>query len=186
MCGVLILIRASSLVLQGRCRFPKQMKNLLWMAVLGSMMSVSGSMNGQLSRQVCPAAEINSIESTSKRAGVLRTGKTENIEILGQTNHTVTIMAQGPVLGSMDLPSIKTDLSCLPDGVVLTATITRSDEFNGAVLQNVTWLPKISLSLKLLQPSVMLHTIWKIQTTSGKEVTFAQTPPFRVGDFQFV
>jgi hypothetical protein len=158
------------------------MKKLLGIVLIGGL-AVSESIYGQPSKQVCLTAEIASIETTSMPAGVRRIGKTENIKIQNQTNNTALVLVQGPILGSMDSSNIKTEVSCLPDGIGLTATITRSDNFNGAVLQNVTWLPRISLSLRLLQPSIVLYTTWRIQTSSGKEVTLAQTPPFRARRF---
>jgi hypothetical protein len=46
---------------------------------------------------------------------------------------SVTVIAVGPILGSMDLQEVATSIQCTREGVGLTATITRSAEYHGGV-----------------------------------------------------
>ncbi|MHB1678019.1 MAG: hypothetical protein ACYCSS_10865 [Sulfuriferula sp.] len=96
----------------------------------------------------------------------------------GATGKAVSIIALGPVLGSMDSPAIKTALACTAKGFTLTATITRTADYDGAVLANIIWRPKIEITVVLLQPEVIFETIWKMRLTTGAEVYLAQTPTY--------
>ena len=90
----------------------------------------------------------------------------------------VMVIVPGPVLGSMDSHEIKTDLACTANGLVLTATITRSADYHGAVIKNVDWRPRIEMTVILRKPEVMLEAIWKMRLTNGDWVAHTQTPGY--------
>lgn len=96
----------------------------------------------------------------------------------GASEKVVTVIALGPVLGSMDSPKVETCLACTAKGVVLTATITRSADYHGAVLANIIWRPKIEIAVALRQPEIILATTWRMRLTTGAELAHAQTPPY--------
>ncbi len=128
----------------------------------------------------CNNSEVLSIKVESELMQTADDGNQEpEIQVFPGTNvdDPIKIIALGPLLGPMDSHSIKTDLSCSEHGVVLKATITRSANFNGAVLQNQIWRPKVVLTMKAGQ-DVTLQTIWSMRLTNGKVVNHAQTPPY--------
>jgi hypothetical protein len=90
----------------------------------------------------------------------------------------VVLQALGPMLGSMDSPEVKTAIDCTRQGVVVTGTITRSADFNGAALQNQIWRPRITIVVNLLRPDVVFQTTWKLRLTTGVPVGQARTPPY--------
>ena len=75
----------------------------------------------------------------------------------------------------MDSRKLKTDLVCTANGFVLTATITRSANFNGAALQNVNWYPRITIAVVLHEPEVVFQTTWRMRLTTSAERDHAQT-----------
>jgi hypothetical protein len=137
---------------------------------------------------MCGSVEVRSLAVSTERAGTSRDIKPEAIEESpvsgGETTTQVTVL--GPPLGSMDSPAIKTRIACSPSGFVLTATIIRSAAFNGSVLQNALWQPRIQLIVRLRQRHVPFRTVWRMRTTDGVELTFAQTPPLRGRRFPIV
>jgi hypothetical protein len=84
----------------------------------------------------------------------------------------------GPVLGSMDSPDVKTDVTCTAKGFGLTATIARSASYFGAASQNVNWRPRIRITLMLSQPEAEFQATWRMRLTTGVEVDHAQSPPY--------
>ena len=78
----------------------------------------------------------------------------------------------------MDSEKVDTNLACSSNGLVLTATITRSANYHGDVLQNVLWFPKITIVVAPLQPETALQIVWKMRLTNGKAVDHARTPPY--------
>ena len=86
-----------------------------------------------------------------------------------------TLTAVGPPLGSMDSPELETALACSKKGFVLTATITRSANFKGSVLQNVVWRPKIEIEVVPRQVEVIVEATWKRRVTTGKYMNQAET-----------
>lgn len=94
------------------------------------------------------------------------------------TGLPVTVTALGPVLGSMDSKSVKTELACTPKGVVLTATLTRSADYHAASAKNVLWRPRIEAEIVPRGPEVTLEVTWRIRLTTGEELDHAQTPPY--------
>jgi hypothetical protein len=102
----------------------------------------------------------------------------------GEKMTQVTVL--GPPLGSMDSAALKTEVACSQSGLVLAVTITRSAGFNGSVSQNALWQPRIRLIVRLRQRHVPFRTVWRMRTTDGVELTFAQTPPLRGRRFPIV
>ena len=93
---------------------------------------------------------------------------------------TLTLIALGPVLAGMDSKDIQLESSCGPGGVVLTATILRSAEYQGAALKYALWRPEVAIELSFLQAALSLSTIWKMRLTDGTVVSQADTPPLPV------
>jgi hypothetical protein len=93
------------------------------------------------------------------------------------------LVALGPVLGSMDSSKILTEIDCSIYGVHLTAFVTRSADFNGAVHKNIIWRPAIEISLRLREPEIVVETTWRMRLTSGLEVDRAQTPGYRAQSY---
>ncbi len=96
----------------------------------------------------------------------------------GAAGKAVTVIALGPVLGSMDSPTVETDLACTAKGVVLTATITRSADYHGAAAKNVLWRPKIEIAVVLRQPEGIFEATWRMRLTTGAEMDHARTPSY--------
>jgi len=90
----------------------------------------------------------------------------------------VTLLASGPVLGSMDSKQVQTELVCLPNGVALTATLTRSVEYEGATAKNVLWQPRIEIVAVPRQADVTFSATWKMRLSSGSDLSHSRTPPY--------
>lgn len=147
------------------------------------------SANAQESVQSCPGVEVRSIHQSGRRLQNLPLDtKQETIEIAVSRPETkdITIVARGPVLGSMDSENVSTGLACTKDGFVLTATITRSANYHGAVRQNVLWSPEITIVIVPRQPAVVLQTIWKMRLSNGKELERARTPPYPKQEYPII
>lgn len=89
-----------------------------------------------------------------------------------------TIVARGPVLGSMDSPEVSTLVSCTSTGFSLTAAISRSADYKGSALQNQLWRPRISMAISFRNPEIAFQMVWKMRLTTGAEVDRARTPPY--------
>jgi len=88
----------------------------------------------------------------------------------------MAVIAHGPVLGSMDSQKVETDLLCTAKGLLLTATITRSADYNGSALKNAAWRPQINITIVLHQAEPIFQATWKMRLTTGAEVSRAETP----------
>lgn len=138
--------------------------------------------------KVCPEVEIQliNVSAEMERKASLDT-RTETIEIapaqvsnpkFPAAEEALMAVAVGPILGSMDSPNVKTEVTCTASGFLLTGTISRSAEFHGAALQNVNWRPKIAITLLPRQPEITVQVSWKMRLTTGIELYHAQTPPY--------
>ena len=127
----------------------------------------------------CPKVDTISLVSSAQENDVQPTdgGTGERIDMSVERG-VVTITAVGPALGSMDSRNLETDLSCSPEGVILTATIVRSADFQGAALKNVLWRPKISVTFSLRRDPALFRLSWAMRLTTGAAVSRAATPPF--------
>ena len=96
----------------------------------------------------------------------------------GTPAKTVTVIALGPVLGSMDSRKLETNLTCTKKGAVLTSTIIRSADYHGAVQKNVLWRPKLQVIIIPRQPKVIFETLWKMRLTTGAELNHTRMPPY--------
>ncbi|HSS19661.1 MAG TPA: hypothetical protein VLL54_06275 [Pyrinomonadaceae bacterium] len=90
----------------------------------------------------------------------------------------VMIVALGPALGSMDSFKLKTQLTCTAKGFAVAATVIRSADYQGGVVKNVLWRPRIKIAAKLREPEATFEMTWKMRLTSGLEVEHADTPPY--------
>jgi hypothetical protein len=88
------------------------------------------------------------------------------------------VIADGPIFGSMDSEKLVTDLTCSSDGLVLTATTTRSANYHGAVRQNQLWFPRITIVGVPLTREIVFQTTWKIRLSNGKMMERSRTPPY--------
>lgn len=91
---------------------------------------------------------------------------------------TVTIVAVGPALGSMDVKDVETTRRCDANGVVVTATTTRSADYAGGIQKNVLWRPRLEIVLVPRPAGTVLTTTWKMRLTTGAEVTRTRMPPY--------
>jgi len=96
--------------------------------------------------------------------------------LAGEIKTVVTVVALGPVLGSMDSTDVRTDLACTAKGIRLTATITRSAHYNGAALKNVLWRPEVTLAVSLNKDEVIFESVWAMRLSTGVNLDHAQTP----------
>lgn len=143
--------------------------------------------NAQETIKACPGAKIRSIDVSSQyKIETYLDIKPETILISAPTSSTtsdapgkaVSIIVLGPVLGSMDSPEIETAMTCTWKGFLLTAIITRNADYNGALLANILWRPKIKITAVVLQPDINFKTIWRMRLATGVEVRHAQTPGY--------
>jgi hypothetical protein len=98
---------------------------------------------------------------------------------VGPSGKAVTVIALGPLLGSMDSHDVKADLMCTPKGFALIATITRSGEYNGTAAKNVPWRPKITIVVVLKQSEAIFEAKWKMRVTTGAEITQTDGFPYQ-------
>jgi hypothetical protein len=131
--------------------------------------------------KMCPGVTVRSVNvSPQILKDIARNARQETIETGASATATdgITVVAKGPVLGSMDSEELSTDLACSSDGFVLTATITRSANYHGAVLQNVLWFPRVAIVVVPLRPEIVFQAIWKMRLTNGRMLDHARTPPY--------
>lgn len=98
------------------------------------------------------------------------------------TRRVVKVIILGPVLGSMDSRNVKTHVICSGKGFVLTATITRSANYNGSALQNILWQPEIEVSVRLRQSQAVCRTVWRMRLTNGTWIN--RSHPSEFPDYQ--
>lgn len=136
--------------------------------------------NAQQLIKRCPDLEVRSMKVSLKLVqNIPLDAKQEIIEtVSGAETQDITVIARGPILGSMDSEKLNTDLACSNDGLVLTATISRSSNYHGAVRQNLLWFPRITIVLVPHRPEVALQTVWKMRLTNGRMLDRARTPPY--------
>jgi hypothetical protein len=127
------------------------------------------SVSFQLERPIPPGAPPGTGEIAPASVSTKTSGTDESL---------VTVIALGPILGAMDSREVKTDLACTPKGIVLTARISRSADFKGAVAANVSWRPEIEIGIVLRRPEVIIQTTWRMTLTTGEELDRATTPPY--------
>ena len=95
-----------------------------------------------------------------------------------QGERVTTITAFGPMLGSMDSQNVTASIACTATGFALTALITRSEHYKGAVLANVLWRPKIAICVVKPRPEMTMNAVWTMRSTSGAPLARARTPPY--------
>jgi hypothetical protein len=95
-----------------------------------------------------------------------------------ETQASVTVIALGPALGSMDGRKVETTRACDANGVTITATTMRSAEYIGAVLKNILWRPRLEIVLAPRPTGTVLTTIWRMRLTTGAEVQRTRIPPY--------
>src|SRR5207248_2247885 len=135
--------------------------------------------------KTCATAEIRSISLSMDTGKDWPLSTTASIRVMpqtpesrGATERMLSITVHGPVLGSMDSPQVETAFSCTKHGFVLTATVTRSANYHGAVRQNQLWSPIISIAVAPRRSEVMFHSVWQMRLSDGQFVSRARTPPY--------
>jgi len=134
--------------------------------------------------KTCPGVDVLSVEKSTESADskpatpaeIDLPPKQAPATASGAVERALTVIALGPVLGSMDSMNVNMDFTCTARGILLTATITRSADYKGAALKNVLWRPKLTLALILRQVDVVFESIWVMQLSTGAKVDHAQTP----------
>ena len=143
---------------------------------------LAGRASAQEPTTRCGGVEVRLIDVSydfARNAGLDKKTKTiESTAVAAAAQGNITVVARGPVLGSMDSPKVSAELTCTGDGVALTSTITRSANYQGDVRQNELWLPRITIAVALGQSHVVLQTVWKMRLTNGQDPDHARTPPF--------
>lgn len=130
----------------------------------------------------CP--EVQSIRVSEELEGdVLRDRAPESAQLSivsagTGSNATATVMAIGPVLGSIDSKDVETALACGANGVTVTATTTRSASYGGGVQKNVLWRPRLEIVLVPRRAGTVLTTTWKMRLTTGSKVRRTRMPPY--------
>jgi hypothetical protein len=107
------------------------------------------------------------------------------IEVLpanATTYGVAEVAIYGPLLGSMDTHDISTHLSCGENEVSLTATLTRSPQYDGSAKTNVIWRPEIEL---LVHAPVKLDVRWLMYFTNGVEVAKDVNVPSQTFPMEF-
>jgi hypothetical protein len=150
--------------------------------LVGGLLSLgTPSADAQQPIKKCATMEVRSLDVSLKLVeDIPLDAQQETIEShsTGTDPKYVTVVARGPVLGSMDSEKLNTDLTCSNDGLVLTATITRSANYRGAVRQNQLWFPQITIVAVPLTPETVFQTIWKMRLTNGRMLERSRTPPY--------
>lgn len=131
--------------------------------------------------ETCPNVEVRSVNVSADVAkGSFFDTKPERIETtaLDNTGKQVTLVAIGPILGSMDSRNVETELSCTAIGVVLVATVSRSEQYSESVLRNQLWRPQVRMVITLGTAKAIFQATWKMRLTNGKMVDSARTAPY--------
>jgi hypothetical protein len=139
---------------------------------------------GQEARKICPGVEVSSLHKTAQKPDPKPTEPAELLVFAGQAptsssvamEQTLSVIALGPVLGSMDSTDVSSDLECTARGVRLTATITRSAHYTGSALKNILWRPKLALAVILRKNEVIFESVWVMRLSTGAKLDHAQTP----------
>jgi len=146
------------------------------------LLSLAANGSGSVLDKRCSGVIVRSIAvSNDTETAILaeRTSAPPRVRISVTSDHhgAATIVAVGPVLGLMDSREIATDVSCSDDGVVLTATLTRSAEYTDSIKKNVLWRPRLSVRIDRKR-RVVIRTVWRMRVTTGAEVTRSRMSPY--------
>lgn len=175
---------------------PAASENMLKANVLPEVETPSGELTAGLvtlatsqeNIKTCGAVQVRSIDASYNFVqNIPLDAKQETIETLPSAldPKDITIVARGPVLGSMDSRKIETQVSCTSTGVTLLATISRSEHFSGTNAKNVLWQPKITVIAKL-GCSASLQVMWRMRLTNGREIDRGRTPPYREQNYPII
>ncbi len=89
----------------------------------------------------------------------------------------VRAIVRGPILGSMDSRHMLVSTACMPGGLRLIATASRSAGFAGAVGKDVLWRPVVIIDARMRSQTARFVSVWRI-TKGGAELHVAVTPPY--------
>jgi hypothetical protein len=100
--------------------------------------------------------------------------ETASPEAAGQV---VTVIARGPVLGSLDRPR-KTESSCTANGLLLTTIIIRSAKSSSGTKSQGTFFYRSKIEVEMLPHcEIVVQIIWRMQLDTGPELHHAQISP---------
>jgi hypothetical protein len=144
------------------------------------VLAATAPANGQERIPKCPNLEVLSIDFKPESGRDFAVNFAPAVKVLDSRagERTLTVLAYGPILGSMDSSNVNTNISCTKEGFELTATIIRSVNYHGDVMQNVLWRPVVTLRVRCDSPKVVFESIWKMELSDGKRVDRARTPPY--------
>jgi hypothetical protein len=77
----------------------------------------------------------------------------------------------------MDSSKVAARIECTPEGIGVIAIVTRSADYQGAVLANVIWQPSIDVLIQLSGPRALLAATWTMRLSTGAPVVVGDTPP---------
>jgi len=87
----------------------------------------------------------------------------------------------------MDSRDVDVGLRCNDAGILLTATIARTEQFRDAVLKNVIWRPRIDLEITPFVETASISVQWRMRATeTAKEIRQAKTPPYPLMTFPLI
>lgn len=92
--------------------------------------------------------------------------------------NTAELSITGPELGAMDQMAPQASLTCLQGqpGISIVLTIIRSANYQGAVLKNTIWRPKLLLHLSAKRTALLLRLAWQIRLSNDVPLRAAAVP----------
>ncbi len=130
--------------------------------------------------KTCPTVEVRSMESSFERAPHFSRDIPQPTDITGKL---IAVVSHGPVLGSMDSPKLEVKFTCTPKGINATATVSRSENYVGAALQNVLWRPRLTIHLSPTAKESVLDVVWRMRLSNGKQLEKSETPPYQTEQY---
>ena len=137
---------------------------------------VMKSCDGVDIRVVDVGSELEGLQQSDARPHLIVAAPASDPEDQGE--RVTTITAFGPMLGSMDSHDVRASIACTATGFALTALITRSEHYNGAILANILWRPKITVRVIKPRPEMTMAAVWAMRLTNGAPLARARTPPY--------
>jgi hypothetical protein len=128
--------------------------------------------------KVCSAATVLTMEVSQDTNRALFGDGAPEIRSAPSESGTLSVVALGPVLGSMDSRDFKPRVDCDASGIAVTTALTRSANYNGAAAKNVLWRPRIEL--RIVSPRVhgLLEVRWTMRLSTGAQLKHARTLPY--------
>jgi hypothetical protein len=133
--------------------------------------------------KVCSAVSLLTLGSSADTNSALFDEGTAEIKTSPGESGTLTVVALGPILGSMDSHDLKPRVDCSASGLTITIDVTRSAHYDGAAAKNVLWRPRVELRVASPHDRASLEVRWTMRLSTGVELKHARTPPYREQTF---